>query len=113
MSPKVCEEQHLRDTNGKFVIKGPTGDWDPDEVKAVVTFVVTQSGNGTVAVGLGETVVYDRPPNGDSFVWKAEVKHVAGPAFRTGSADVHAWAAIAEQGGLGTYDCDQAVTIKP
>ena len=111
MSPKVCKEQHLK-TNGKFVIKGPTDDWDSDESAAVFVVVITQSKTGALAVGRGESVVYQRPPDGKSFIWQADVRHIAGPAFQTGAADVHAWAAVAEGGGLGPlYGCDARVDI--
>jgi hypothetical protein len=113
MSPKVYEQQHLGNGNGGFVINGPTGDWAADEMAAVITFVVKQNGNGAVAVGIGESVVYNRPENGMSFDWTAHVKHVAGPAFRTGDAKVQAWASIAERGGPDMYPWGVDITINP
>jgi len=64
-------------------------------------------------VGRGESVVYARPADGKSFIWHADVTHIAGPQFRTGAADVHAWAVVAEGGGLGQppYECDIPVQI--
>jgi hypothetical protein len=113
MSPRVCDHQSLEKVDGKFVMKGPTGEWDSDESQAAITFVVTQVRTGAVSAGMGESAVYDRPPDGASFIWTAAVQHLAGPAFHTGPAKVHAWAWIAEGGGLGTYHCDVDITIDP
>lgn len=113
MSPKVNERQSLQEADGKFVMKGPTGEWESDESKAAISFVITQSKSGAVAAGMGESVVYDRPSDGASFMWTADVQHLAGPPFHPGPADVHAWAWIAEGADLGTYDCDVAITIDP
>jgi hypothetical protein len=114
MSPKVWDQQHLK-TNGKFTIKGPTGTWDSDEVAAVFIVVITQPKAGSVAVGRGKSIVYTRPPDGKSFIWEADVTHIAGPPFQEGPADVHAWAAVAEGGGLADppYECDVPVEIIP
>jgi hypothetical protein len=113
MSPKVNEHQSLQKADGKFVMKGPTGEWESDESRAAISFVITQSKSGAVAAGMGESVVYDRPSDGASFMWTADVQHLAGPPFHPGPADVHAWAWIAEGADLGTYDCDVAITIDP
>jgi hypothetical protein len=112
MSPKVYDTQKLS-TNGQFLINGPTDNWDPDELAAVVTFVIKQAGNGAVAVGIGETQLLTRQQNGKSFDWSGAVTHISGPAFQTGSATVRAWASIAETNGPDTYECDVDITINP
>jgi hypothetical protein len=52
MSPKVYPNQHVHNGNGGFVINGPTDAWDPDEMAAVITFVITQNGSGPAAMGI-------------------------------------------------------------
>jgi hypothetical protein len=111
MIPRVYPNQHLHNGNGGFVINGPTGAWNPDEIAAVVTFVIKQDGNGPAAVGIGETNLLRRKPNGADFDWSAAVTHISGPAFQTGDADVQAWASVAKTGGPGEYDWYVDVTI--
>jgi hypothetical protein len=112
MIPRVYPNQRLHNGNGGFVINGPTGDWEADELAAVITFVVTQGQNGTTAIGIGESPVYDRPPAGASFDWRAPVQHVSGPAFHSGAADVQAWASIAEsEGASEMYPWNVPITI--
>jgi hypothetical protein len=112
MIPRVYDSQHLHNGNGGFVIDGPTGPWNPDEMAAVVTFVIKQDGNGAgTAVGIGETTLLRRKPNGADFDWSATVTHISGPAFKAGDADVQAWASVAKTGGPGEYDWYVDVTI--
>ncbi len=111
MSPKVNKKQKLKDANNKFVINGPTGRWKTDEQAAVVTFVIKQGNNGTTAVGIGETHLLQRPGNGRSFRWSADVEQVSGPDFAAGPADVQAWASIAESDGPYLYGWNVPITI--
>ncbi len=111
MSPKVNKKQKLDDGNGEFIINGPTGRWKTDEQAAVVTFVIKQGNNGTTAVGIGETTLLQRPTNGHSFRWSADVTQVSGPAFAVGAADVQAWASIADSDGPYLYGWNVPITI--
>jgi hypothetical protein len=114
MIPRVYPDQHLHSGTGGFVINGPAEDWEAAELAAVVTFVVTQNGSAPAAVGIGETNLLRRRPNGADFDWSAAVTHLSGPAFKTGAAKVHAWASIAETTGPGgDYNCDVDITIAP
>lgn len=111
MIPRVYKNQHLGGANG-FVINGPTGNWDGKDLAAVVTFVIKQNGSGPVSIGIGKSVVYDRPAGGASIVWTAPVRHVSGPAFHAGDADVQAWISIAETGGASEmYPWNVPITL--
>jgi hypothetical protein len=111
MIPRVYTNQHLHNGNGGFVINGPTDTWATDELAAVITFVITQNGNGPVAVGIGETNLLRRRPDGGTFDWNAAVTHTSGPAFQAGAATVKAWASIAETGGPDMYPWAVDITL--
>ena len=111
MSPKAYDKQKLSGPNGSFVVTGPTEKWEPDELEAVITFVITQPKDQPVSIGIGRTDVLTRKSGGASFDWSAPVKLVTGPAFRTGEASVKAWASVAETGGPGDYNCVVDITI--
>jgi hypothetical protein len=96
VNPRVYDKQKLSGPNGNLAVTGPTDKWEPDELEAVITFVVTQPKGQPVSIGIGRTDVLTRKQNGVSFDWNAAVKLVTGPAFRTGGAAVRAWASVAE-----------------
>ncbi|HEY2868727.1 MAG TPA: hypothetical protein VGJ11_04425 [Gaiellales bacterium] len=112
MIPRVYPGQHLPPGNSDLVINGPATGWEPDELAAFVTFVVTQNGSVPATVGIGETTLLKRRSDGGDFDWSAAVTRVSGPQFKTGPAKVHAWASVAETGGPGDpYDCDVDITL--
>jgi hypothetical protein len=42
VNPRVYDKQKLSGPNGNLAVTGPTDKWEPDELEAVITFVVTQ-----------------------------------------------------------------------
>jgi hypothetical protein len=99
MSPKIKAKQKLPATPADpFKITGPIGGWEPDEVAAVFTLVISQMVNGGVAIGVGKSEVYRRNSSTSPQNWSAAVNVVKG-AFQAGGATVFAWASIAEKGG--------------
>ena len=84
MIPRVYPGQHLPPGNSDLVINGPATGWEPDELAAFVTFVVTQNGSVPATVGIGETTLLKRRSDGGDFDWSAAVTRVSGPQFKTG-----------------------------
>lgn len=94
MSPKIDHQQNLA-SGGPLTITGPIDSWDPDELAAVFTVVISQVVSGGVAIGIGKSDVY-MPTAKD---WSANVTVLGGPGFQAGGATAFAWASVAEKGG--------------
>jgi hypothetical protein len=100
MHPKIDETQHL--TTPRFRITGPVDDAsgsyeDDDDLAMAITFVIKQDATGAKGVGKADDIY---SPSDKGKTWSGWVAVPDGtPAFKTGSADVSAFAAIVTKGG--------------
>ena len=108
MSPKIYPIQSLAPVgNGHMVIKGPIGDWGPDDDAIAVVFTVavsqvtgTTDDRPNIAMAIGWSGEYTA--TGD---WSATTRPVGAYPLQQGGAIVAAWATIARKdGGYEMYE---------
>jgi hypothetical protein len=91
MNSRINKKLCLQDHGKTVLVKGPIISWEPDEVSALISVLITQmKDGGQIAVASG---VSERYMN-DATDWDANATVTSGPALEVGPATAYATATI-------------------